>query len=325
MSWHVTNWLDIFLIFCLIYFLADFLPIFFYFLFFLLDFRLNILSYVFSSFVSFLVSLIFTLVRSFVLTHLLTFSFLIPGGLLSFPQRRKVSGGPCGSDDGNLQVGWWKIKEKNTNLSSIFKKLQIDEVKNEKDDSIKNQKNDDDSDEYETVQPVFMDIWRQEYVQMNGNNEDKKISKKTEMTVIPRTALYVREKNIFGIYKRVYITRNFDAKDAETGAARDNYDTEFLNYDKARDIYYDDEINNSSRIQANRFLRIEDIPAWEKGKNPLGTVPHITSPLGGSLVLFDSVCLPHEVMETRKGERLVLAGWLHEEQQSVPNWMNIIS
>ena len=244
-----------------------------------------------------------------------------------------MSGGPCGSDEGNLQVGWWKIKEKNTNLSSIFKKLQIDEVKNEKDDSIKNQKNDDDSDEYETVQPVFMDIWRQEYVQTNSNNENKKISKKIEMTVIPRTALYVREKNIFGLYKRVYITRNFDAKDAETGAARDNYDKEFLNYDKARDIYYDntlsrtadDEINNSSRIQANRFLRIEDIPAWEKGKNPLGTFPHITTPLGGSLVLFDSVCLPHEVMETMKGERLVLAGWLHEEQQAVPNWMNILS
>ena len=254
-----------------------------------------------------------------------------------------MSGGPCGSDEGNLQVGWWKKNEKNTNLLSIFTKLQIDKVGNEKNGLVENERNDD-NDEYETVQPVFMDIWRQEYVQTNGkneneneivneNNQKKKIPKKIEMTVIPRTALYVREKNIFGAYKRVYITRNFDAKDAETGAARDNYDTEFLNYDEERDIYYDnllssaadEKMYDSPRNQASRFLRIEDIPAWEKGKNPLGTFPHITTPLGGSLVLFDSVCLPHEVMETMKGERLVLAGWLHEEQQAVPNWMNILS
>ena len=83
-----------------------------------------------------------------------------------------MSGGPCGSDEGNLQVGWWKKNEKNTNLLSIFTKLQIDKVGNEKNDPVENERNDD-SDEYETVQPVFMDIWRQEYVQTNGKNENE--------------------------------------------------------------------------------------------------------------------------------------------------------
>ena len=266
-----------------------------------------------------------------------------------------MSGGPCGSDEGNLQVGWWKKNEKEKSLFPFTANLKKDKLnnkvtKNNKSENSGNNKNDmndndndTDDDEYQAVQPVFMDIWRKEYVQKYDNENAKKL-KKIEVTVIPRTALYVREKNMFGVYKRVYITRNFDAKDSETGAARDNYDNEFLNYDKERDIYFDNSLtknnyynndnngnndnddNNDINIgQANRFLRIEDIPAWEKGQNPSGTFPHITSPLGGSLVLFDSVCLPHEVMETIKGERLVLAGWFHENQQPVANWFNMLS
>mmetsp|Transcript_7401 Transcript_7401/g.7490 ORF Transcript_7401/g.7490 Transcript_7401/m.7490 type:complete len:97 (+) Transcript_7401:3-293(+) len=73
---------------------------------------------------------------------------------------------------------------------------------------------------------------------------------------------------------------------------------------------------------ASRYIRIEDIPAWERGEDPAGSRPHITAPRGGSLVLFDSVTLPHQVMETLKGERLVLAGWMHEQQQPIPDWVN---
>jgi Rps23 Pro-64 3,4-dihydroxylase Tpa1-like proline 4-hydroxylase len=38
--------------------------------------------------------------------------------------------------------------------------------------------------------------------------------------------------------------------------------------------------------------------------------------IGGSLVLFDSVSLPHEVLSTLQGERLAIAGWFHEDQLS---------
>lgn len=44
------------------------------------------------------------------------------------------------------------------------------------------------------------------------------------------------------------------------------------------------------------------------------------SPAGGTLVLFDSVAVPHEVLPTLRGERVALAGWFHEAQQSFPAW-----
>ena len=33
---------------------------------------------------------------------------------------------------------------------------------------------------------------------------------------------------------------------------------------------------------------------------------------GGTLVLFDSVCVPHEVLATRGRERYACSGWFHE-------------
>lgn len=44
------------------------------------------------------------------------------------------------------------------------------------------------------------------------------------------------------------------------------------------------------------------------------------SPFGGTLVLFDSVTIPHEVLATTKGERLAIGGWFHERQQTFPEW-----
>jgi len=46
-----------------------------------------------------------------------------------------------------------------------------------------------------------------------------------------------------------------------------------------------------------------------------------TSPRGGSLVVFDSVCVPHEVSTTISGQRVALAGWFHEEVQQFPDWI----
>jgi hypothetical protein len=39
------------------------------------------------------------------------------------------------------------------------------------------------------------------------------------------------------------------------------------------------------------------------------------APNGGTLVLFDSVTLPHEVLATRGRERWAASGWFHEDQQ----------
>ena len=40
----------------------------------------------------------------------------------------------------------------------------------------------------------------------------------------------------------------------------------------------------------------------------------------GTLVLFDSVAVPHEVPPTETGERVACAGWFHEPQQQPPDW-----
>ena len=53
-------------------------------------------------------------------------------------------------------------------------------------------------------------------------------------------------------------------------------------------------------------------------KEDPGEKIHDVPPTGGSLVMFDSVCLPHEVMATLERERWAASGWFHERQQPAP-------
>lgn len=46
-------------------------------------------------------------------------------------------------------------------------------------------------------------------------------------------------------------------------------------------------------------------------------------PLGGTLVMFDSVAVPHEVAPNLAGERIAIAGWFHEKQQEQPEWFGV--
>jgi hypothetical protein len=41
------------------------------------------------------------------------------------------------------------------------------------------------------------------------------------------------------------------------------------------------------------------------------------SPMAATLVLFDSVTLPHEVLSSRYRPRWATSGWMHEDQQSI--------
>lgn len=66
------------------------------------------------------------------------------------------------------------------------------------------------------------------------------------------------------------------------------------------------------------FQLIEDRERWDEGDIPNGSFAHDVAPQRGSLVLFDSVTLPHEVMSVKVGTRAALAGWFHEETQSFP-------
>lgn len=75
--------------------------------------------------------------------------------------------------------------------------------------------------------------------------------------------------------------------------------------------------------EAARFAPIE----WSGGADGLaaalasGALAETrVEPVGGTLVLFDSVSVPHEVMPTERGIRWAVAGWMHEPQQDFPAW-----
>ena len=72
------------------------------------------------------------------------------------------------------------------------------------------------------------------------------------------------------------------------------------------------------RADAARFHLLEDRPRWDAGHDPVASVPHDVAPLRGSLVIFDSVLLPHQVERVLRGERVALAGWFHERTQEFP-------
>ena len=64
---------------------------------------------------------------------------------------------------------------------------------------------------------------------------------------------------------------------------------------------------------ARQFKLIEDRQAWDEGHIPHGSEVVDIAPTRGSLVVFDSVQLPHQVEVIHSGTRLALAGWFHEE------------
>ena len=66
------------------------------------------------------------------------------------------------------------------------------------------------------------------------------------------------------------------------------------------------------------FHLIEDRAAWDAGKQPLHSEAVDYAPLRRSLVMFDSVSVPHEVSPIIQGTRRALAGWFHEETQQFP-------
>lgn len=70
---------------------------------------------------------------------------------------------------------------------------------------------------------------------------------------------------------------------------------------------------------AMQFILLEDRSGWSAGRDPQGSAVADTVPLRGSLVLFDSVSVPHQVEVIKEGTRVALAGWFHEETQSFPD------
>lgn len=70
--------------------------------------------------------------------------------------------------------------------------------------------------------------------------------------------------------------------------------------------------------QASQFALLEDRMAWDAGHVPTGSIVRDVAPVRASLVVFDSVLVPHQVETVTNGTRVALAGWLHEETQPFP-------
>jgi hypothetical protein len=68
----------------------------------------------------------------------------------------------------------------------------------------------------------------------------------------------------------------------------------------------------------SKFYLIEERALWDAGMSPSNSDVVDVVPLRRSLVLFDSVSVPHEVLPIRMGTRRALAGWFHEETQAIP-------
>ena len=106
-----------------------------------------------------------------------------------------------------------------------------------------------------------------------------------------KSALYIRKNN-----ETIYITRNFDIK-----KSNGNYEEFFIN----------------QNLGASKFYKIEEYEKWKMDSPPSGSTTMDFLPVAGSLILFDSVSLPHQVQEVLAGSRIALAGWFHE-RQAVP-------
>jgi len=66
----------------------------------------------------------------------------------------------------------------------------------------------------------------------------------------------------------------------------------------------------------HRFSSVEAVP--HEGGPPAAVID--VSAVGGTLVMFDAVCVPHEVLPTTSGARVAMAGWFHEPQRDFPEW-----
>eukprot|EP00804_Cyclotella_cryptica_P020124 CCRYP_014901-RC/>CCRYP_014901-RC protein AED:0.05 eAED:0.05 QI:379/1/1/1/1/1/3/174/487 len=213
------------------------------------------------------------------------------GGMLrTFPQkyfRPKSNIGcedtvPCGSHNGNLQVGWLLAEEHES-----FRKY---------DESLT-----------QITHPVFLDCWYQHTNPYTRESE-------------PHGVLYIVRQQIVG---EVNTTSSSNEKQIEyitvpwlPFAFQGNV-MEFLKHRATLELNPE---HSSERLfldqnYASQFKLLEDRETWESGKNPAGSVVEDILPKRGTLVVFDSVALPHEVTPVIEGSRSALAGWFHEETQ----------
>lgn len=205
------------------------------------------------------------------------------GALRSYPPQQLL--GPTESThDGNLQIGWLHNQQQQL--------LLLHKNNNGK---------------VSGSLPVYMDCWYR-------NTADTALSADPYVilyTVVPPamterkvlTKPWLTEKLPTNLLPMDFIKQMaaHDAAATTTSLTSDNMPLLFLQSQDARD-----------------FSLIEDRQAWDQGNDPAGSQIEDIAPLRGSLVIFDSVLVPHQVQVVKQGQRIALAGWFHEQTQEIP-------
>ena len=105
--------------------------------------------------------------------------------------------------------------------------------------------------------------------------------------------------------RKIYLTKEFDA---------DPY--LFVTSD-----YFIQHLLIQNHDLGNRFHSLEvphgKLTSYLAAAGDVGEQVFDVPPLGGTLVVFDSVALPHEVLPTMTRERWAASGWFHERQQPI--------
>ena len=167
------------------------------------------------------------------------------------------------------------------------------------------------ADEGTSSLPVFLDSWYKARSPQSGNVE-------------PHCILYV-VRDTQG-HEIEYITRPW-VNDSVQGASAADFVKTQANLDEQSPQKFGKGGEGGGNclfmrhIYAKQFHLIEDRDSWLEGHNPFGSTIDEVVPERGSLILFDSVSVPHEVMLVKVGTRAALAGWFHEETQPFPESM----
>lgn len=226
---------------------------------------------------------------------------LVGGDLRTFPQSKFETVGSFGSiesgcHDGNLQIGWIDVSSSSLSLSSSPSLSSSAE-------------NDGDVKTF----PVYLDSWYTPKKNQGVTNDD---NDSNDEAAIPLCILYTVSDTTNEI---IYITKPW-SNDSITMST-----TDFLKDQAAKKKEVDGQ--NSlfmNHIYAKNFRLLEDREAWSLSGNngdgnvPLGSESIDIIPKRGSLVMFDSVTLPHEVLVVERNTRSALAGWFHEQTQEFP-------
>ena len=222
----------------------------------------------------------------------------------------------CGSHEGNVQVGWLPLEKKDTdsnnnNRNNKGSAIEIDW---------------ENGDEFE---PIFLDGWVKtsvDDIHLEAKKaQDYKVDEDPSCPSLqwhPLSALY----RIVDVNVNVDVDVDVDETDGDSQTEQQQHQHQQREYLSGTfgpnsptwpsDTNLDPaEFSNALASQLPASIRNKFISTEAIHERPID-VP----PTGGSLVLFDSVAVPHEVLPTTKGERLAIAGWFHEIQQPCPDW-----